>query len=369
MKTSTDEQLSRRFYLVTAFAAMVIVFAVAVSISQFGKAAWQEQKQIGYIMQASRETPGWYRAHYRGIKEACDEMGYDLVLRDDVPQGSSACVRTVEELAGRGVRVIFLTNSELFEEMKPYFKNYPGIQFYTTEESEGLPSVNRYLIRFYEPAYLAGMMAGFNTKTNVVGYIAPLMGRGKSQGINAFAMGVRRSNPQAQVLLFKSDVRGNGEGDAEAVYALKAEHVDVIGYQHDGDTIPRTANQLGMGFISFNGSYSEYSHCIASIHVDWKAVYLNILRENSRQSDYGQGHSGKIYSAVAVSAFSRDATARERTLMETERWRMKHGMSVFKGEIYDQEGRLRCGKDETLGENALWSMDWIMREVRILGRQ
>ena len=60
-------------------------------------------------------------------------------------------------------------------------------------------NVGTYMGRFEEPRYLTGMIAGKMTKSNVVGFIGAYPIPEVIRGINAFAQGMRLTNPQAKV--------------------------------------------------------------------------------------------------------------------------------------------------------------------------
>jgi len=42
------------------------------------------------------------------------------------------------------------------------------------------------------------------------------------------------------------------------------------------------------------------------------------------------------------------------------------GADVFSGEIYDSDGKLRCGKDESISDEALMTqMNWFVKGVKV----
>src|SRR5204862_373064 len=60
------------------------------------------------------------------------------------------------------------------------------------------PNMGNYNARFYEGRYLTGVIAGKMTKSNILGYVAAFPIPGVLQGVNAFALGARSVNPEAE---------------------------------------------------------------------------------------------------------------------------------------------------------------------------
>lgn len=77
----------------------------------------------------------------------------------------------------------------------------PGGDFFHCAGRETASTVSVYFGRMYQSRYLTGMAAGMRTKTNHIGFIAPMPIPELMRGINAFALWVQRVNPQAVVHL------------------------------------------------------------------------------------------------------------------------------------------------------------------------
>ena len=371
MKTSTDEQLTKRFYLLNAIATIVLLVTIVVSISQFGTEAWSGARQIGFILAGSKDDPGWNRAQAKGAQEICNRLGYDLMLRDNVPVTEQACRETVKELANRGAKVIFYTHAYPPDEIERLSLKYPRIQFYGIDTNLSTSNVSKYSVRYIELRYLAGILAGLHTKTNRIGYIAPFSTPEINQGINAFALGAQKVNPQAQVFLIWTGDWNNPASEDQAVHTLKAEHADVLTYHQDSNVIPRTAEQVSIPFISFHDTYPSYSCFLAGIKAHWDKIYQDILSQHHRQAHEareGTNWTGFTQGRADIELADSKLTMREKAMLETERWNILHGKLVFVGEIYDKNGNLRCAKNESIsGEYLQTQMDWLVKGVSTIG--
>ena len=117
---------------------------------------------------------------------------------ENVPEGADA-ERVIRELAQTGHKLIFTTS---FGYMNPTIKvaqQFPNVKFEHATGYKTRKNVGIYNARFYEGRYLAGIVAGKMTKTNVAGYVAAFPIPEVVMGINAFARGMRSVNPKAEV--------------------------------------------------------------------------------------------------------------------------------------------------------------------------
>lgn len=274
MKASRGEDLSRRFVWLNAIVTIVLSAVIVVSVFQFGAEAWKRQRQVGLILAGSKFEAGWNRVQYEGMKAACDALGYELLVRERVGEGEADCQRAVRELSEKHARIVFVTNMTSLAGMRSLVESYPNIRFFGMEMEPSVFEFNRYAVRYIEPCYLAGVLAGLRTKTGRVGYVAPRSGPEFNQAINAFALGVQHVNPGAEVLLAWTGGWENHGAEEQAVRDFKAASVDAMAYFQDGETLPKAAERAGIYFVSIHEKHPACKHEIASIRVNWRKMWL-----------------------------------------------------------------------------------------------
>lgn len=371
MKTSTAEQLGRRFRLLNTCVTLVLMAAIIISIINFGSEAWSGAKQVGFIMTGSRQDPGWNRAKFRGIREACSKLGYDLLLRENIPINGQEFQQAVKELADKGAKTIFLASSYHADEVEHMAMMYPRIQFHGIDVNPTVDNIRKYSVRYIEPRYLSGIIAGLHTKTNHIGYVAPFSCPEVNQGINAFALGVQSVNPKADILLTWTGDWDNPSNEAQAVHNLKALHVDVLAYHQDRDVIPIAAERAGISFISFHESYPAYKYFLAGINANWCNIYQYIMGLQNNPSigkSDGMAWTGLTQGMADIEPALEKLTPRERAVYESERWKLLKGKLIFAGDIYDRNNVKRCDAGESISSDYLQNqMDWLVKGVNIIG--
>ena len=79
-------------------------------------------------------------------------------------------------------------------------EKYPETNFYTILPYHYGGNIRTYFVRIYQLRYLQGMLAGLKTQTGRIGFISYDRLPDNVQELDAFALGVRRTNPHARVL-------------------------------------------------------------------------------------------------------------------------------------------------------------------------
>ena len=366
-KNFAEDYLTQRFYKLNFCVTVILVLAIFVSVYQFGYQTWQVQKQVALIIPGVKENAGWDRSQYSAVKSVCDESGFSLVLRENVPADYASCKKVVDELSKGGVTAICFTNGCKLSDLKDFEKQYPRISFCTIESISALWNGGSYSILSFEGSYLAGILAGLHTKTNKIGYVAPFLDSEVNQGINAFTLGVQRVNPDAEVLLDWTGSWESAASDEQAVQNLKAQSVDVLTYHENGATVPNTAERAGIFFIAFNEVYPNHNYYLGSIKIDWKSVYSEILRY-SKSLGNGLHNTYGISQKIVDLTVTNKLSTREKVLVETAKWELQHGRIIFGGDIFDRNGIRKCSANETISFQKLRrNMNWLVKGVKIVG--
>ena len=134
--------------------------------------------KVGAIyINSKNDTAGYTYAHNNGITTAMKDLGLDvdsqLVIVDEVAEDYEAVSTAVDTLVGEGCNIIFGTSWGYMDVMEQMAEEYPDIYFChgTGYKSNGKNFTN-YFGRIYQARYLSGIVAGMNTKTNKIGYVA-----------------------------------------------------------------------------------------------------------------------------------------------------------------------------------------------------
>ena len=315
--------------------------------------------------------PGWNASNYEGIRAACEALGAELSVRDNVRENSGMCPQAIRELAAEGCGMIFLGSYSYSAEAKDLVDEYPGIAFATNSAEIHKPNMTAYFARLYQARYLAGALAGMKTKSGVLGYVAAMPNAEVNRGINAFALGARQTNPEARVVVAWTGAWENPEKEAAlAERLIREQGADVLTYHQDDDAVAKTADRLGASFIAYNAPIPDGTkRGLAAIRCRWEVFYQDILRRYLKgELNAVKNHwIGIDRDAVTLTSLSIEVTEKERIQLDALRQSLVNQRLIFIGPLYDNHGILRCKDRETVSDDTLLeAVDWLVEGVTSL---
>ena len=332
----------------------------------------QSHKKVGYFNIGKVEEPGWSNEHYKGLKAACDEFDLELLTRNDIQENSGQAIETIEELEDEDAGIIFMMSYNYPLEAKNLIESKKNIEFVANSSEISYRNFTGGFARMYQGRYLAGALAGMRTKSNVIGYVAAMPVTEVIRGINAFTLGVQRTNPKAKVLVvWIGSWRNDGVEAAKTLNLVSRGRADVITYHVDFyKAIADTCEELGIDFIGYNLKLEGYGqHYLTSVMCNWELFYREILRlylkkELSTVKNYWIGIK---QGAVTLSDYSDSVTQEQRDRIEFLRQELINSKKIFVGPIYDGNNKLRCAEGETISEHVLLErIDWFVKGVEFL---
>ncbi len=349
---------------------VVVLLVTVVLVMKFGSPEEEEVRKIGFITTGDMDTAGWGAENYRGIRDACKALGMELLTRDQVPEYDGSCPRAVAELAEEGAEMIILSSAGYSPEMEPYFDQYPQIFFYGAFASIDRPNLVGYSARMYQVRYLSGIIAGKTSASGKIGFVSTMGTPEACRGINAFTMGVRRVNPDAEVVVAWTGAESTDEDERKAAQALiSAERVDVITYNSGQHAVIDEAEAAGVASIGYYETARDVSErYLTCAACNWSVLYEHLIREHLRgQNRYVLSDwLGLDSGAVHLTAYSPLVSQEARDEVSRAIDENLDGQNIFSGEIYDNTGKLRCGEGESMSDEYLAEkMDWLVEGARV----
>lgn len=339
------------------------------AISLLCAVAQAQPLKIGYVYVGPTGDFGWTYQHDQGrlaVEEALGDQ-VETTFVENVPEGADA-ERVIRQLASSGHELIFTTS---FGFMNPTIKvaqNFPEVKFEHATGYKRADNVATYMGRFYEGRWVAGLIAGQMTESNVIGYIASFPIPEVIRGINALTLAARSVNPEVEVrVVFVSSWFDPGK-EAEAANALIDQGADVLSQITDSPAAVQAAEARGVyaiGQASDMSSFGPSAHLTAIID-DWSGYYIQraqaVLDGTWESSDtWGGFNTGMVqmgpYNEVLPEAVVAMAQEAEAAIADGS-------LHPFTGPIIDQSGELRVPEGETLDDAALLSMDWFVEGVQ-----
>ncbi len=308
---------------------------------------------------------GYSYAHDQG-RLALEEMGITTHYVENVPE-SSECEATLRQLCDDGYNVIYATSFGHGEWVEKVAKDYPDVYFghatgYITGDNYG-----NYMGRVYEARYLAGIVAGLNSESGKVGYVAAMPIAEVIRGINAFTLGLRSVNPEATVEVVWTNTWFDVTLEKNAAISLINNGCDVIA-QHCDSTAPQLAAQekgvLAIGYNSSTPNAAPEAYLTAPLF-HWGVYYTknvqSIIDGTWAGESYWEGLSAGMVSLDDLTDNCAEGTAEAVAAAEAA---IKDGtIKIFAGELKDNEGNVRVAAGAEMTDAELQAFDWLVEGV------
>lgn len=361
-----------RLKILLVLGGCIVAVIIYLLIFAFDTEIDKRHDKIGFIILGDINEAGWNASHYNGIKAACEEYGLQLLIRDHVKEFSGQCPVAIEELVAEGAGAIFLVSFNYASEVRSLIDKYPHISFINTSTLEHARNLTSCFARMYQGRYLSGIVAGMRTKTNIIGYVAAMPNAEVCRGINAFTLGVQRVNPNAKVL-----VMWTGDWQVEDVEAEHARiliekyKADVLTYHQDVEMTAKVAEEHGVDFIAYNAHLEGYSeHYLASVICHWDLYYKDIIQKYLKGELFSirDNWVGVQQGVITLSDYSNLITPQMRMTIDSVQKELLYNKNlIFCDEIYDNQGKLRCGKNQVINEKELLrNIDWLVKGVEVV---
>jgi len=238
------------------------------------KAAWVYLGPVG--------DAGWTFAHDQGRKAVEKEFGDKVVATfvEKVPESADA-ERVIRDLATQGNKIIFATSFGYMEPMLKVAAEFPDVKFEHATGYKMSANMRVYDAKFYEDAYLAGIIAGKMSKTGTLGFVGSFPIPEVLRNINAFTLGAQSVNPKikTKVVWVSSWFDPPKEGDA--AQSLINAGADVLLQNTDSSAVVQTAEKTGkyaFGWDADMSATAPKAH-LASAVVHWGGYYVKSIKD------------------------------------------------------------------------------------------
>ncbi len=351
--------------------AVIIVAAIIIGIFVIREQDTESDSvmTVGLIMNGSAEDKSWSQSHYEGMMKTSEELGVRLVCREGVEM--SGLVQVVDELVKEKCEVIICNSFGYGEYLPEAAAKYPEIYFYHASGVEHSDNVTTFFGRMYQIRYLCGVVAGMQTETNEIGYVAAFPLSEVNRGINAFTLGVRSVNPDAKVYVSWTNSWVDDEAAENASQKLIDNHnIDILTMHTDSVKPLEVADENGIMSIGYNLENSgEYPDTYLTAAVwSWDSFYTARISECMQGRYNGRNYWNGIETGiVSLAPLGKNAKDGIQEKIEAETDRLTSGkFDVFYGPVTDADGNIRVAEGESMSDDVMLnSFDWYVEGVVI----
>ena len=309
---------------------------------------------------------GWIYSHDQARKKVDAEMEFvETIGVENVPKDSTA-ERVLVDLIKEGYNVIVCTSYDYQKTTLKVAEAYPNVHFLNSTGSAVAKNVGSYFGKTFEGNYLAGVLAGLMTKSNKLGYVGGNPINVAILDVNAFLMGARQVNPDVTLKVIWINTWFNPSKEREAALSLIDVGADVLAHDTNTPSIHQAAQSKGVYSIGRNSDMARFAPEAVLTGTVWTwdgyygPVFKAIHEGNFQPSAYWGSLKDGVVSLAPYAAFIPDEKIK---VVEEYKARLLAGEPVFKGPIYDNQGKLRVAAGESLTDSELRKVDWYVQGI------
>ena len=322
--------------------------ACFVYVSPVGQAGWTYQHDLG--RQAMAQALG-DRVRTRVVEAVAEGPDSERVMRD---------------LASQGCGLIVATSFGYLEPALRVAAEFPQVRFEHAGGYKTAANLGTYNARYYEARWLAGWLAGQQSRTGVAGYVAGFPVPEVVQGINAFTLGMRAANPKAEVKLVWLNAWFDPTREREAALTLIGQGADVLTNHSGSPAVAQAAEEKGVMLLAYQSDMARFAPKaqLAAVTHHWGGFYTRVAQSvlaGTWQPTPVWG--GMKDGLVQLSALNPALPAAVRSgLAQRQQALLAGRLQPFAAPLVDNTGRTRLAQG-ALDDGAIAGMDWLVQGV------
>ena len=270
--------MKRFYHLLVVCLCMLLATGIA--------AADDKKLKAGFVYVGPVGDYGWSHAHDVGRKFAEEKLPWlETVFIESVAEADAARIvdRFIQE---EKCDVVFTTSFGYMDDTIKAGKKYPNKHFMHCSGFKQTENVGTYFGDLYQMYYLNGLMAGAMTKSNKIGYVAAFPIPELIRHIDAFALGIKETNPAAKVHVKWIYAWYGPDKAKEAAESLIAEGCDTLAFTEDTPAVIEVGQEHSEKGKQIY-TYSHYSpmqaygvdSVVSGQLADWGVMYVKILQD------------------------------------------------------------------------------------------
>ena len=324
--------------------------------------------KVGYIFHDKADNGGVTGQFNHQRQKAARRCDVETVYIEDVSvQDFESAVKA---LVSDGCTEIVSCSPTFTNALSSISGRYMNVKFINYgATSIGTANVFSYTETAYQGAYVAGIAAAYNSKTQKVGLVADPELLYTYTTTNAAALGVRMVFANGTLC-----VAGATENNEikQAVDALLGEGCDVIISYTESPYTADYCEQKGVKFIGnldYSGAEDNYKNMLMYFYAKRDSLFVSQFKQLKMDTWQPDVYKGSMSNGIInISQATQYADKRTQDIIDEIVPLLTSGKAkIFSGEIRDTLGNVRYMQTDTMSEAQIYGMDWYVLGVEPIG--
>ena len=329
---------------------------------------------VGFIYVGSRDDYGYNQAHAAGAAALKKLPGIKVVEEEKVPE-TDAVEKTMESMINLdGATLLFPTSFGYYNpHMLKMAVKYPAVRFehcgglWTEKDPKNAGSYFGYID---ESVHISGIVAGHQTKSGKLGFVAAKPIPQVLRNINSFILGAQLANPKAKLQVIFTGDWSMPVKEAEATNSLVDQGVDVITCHVDGPkTVVENAARRGAMVCGYHVNQSTLAPqaYLTGAEWNWEVLYPRFVKMFTGGDTIPNFYRGGLKEQIVkVSPYGAMVGEAARKQADDVKAKLTAGdYVIFKGPISDNKGKvvIASGIERGQKDPELEKMDYLVNGV------
>lgn len=328
-----------------------------------------DKLKIGFIYPSPAGDVGWASELDRGRKAVVEHFGdkVETVVVENIPEGPDVA-RIMNQMVTDGAKMIVLGSFGYMNDGLKLARRHPDIAFLHASGYRVAANFGNFQSRNYESAYLAGLAAGFVTKSKVLGIVASYPIPEVVGIINGFTLGAQKANPDISVKVVWLNSWFDPNKSQEAARSLVAQSADVLfSLYQDTPEVVSLAEEMGVYVLNTSSDMKKYApkHLLASMQAVWAPHFIEQVEKVLAGSFKGTAFWGGIKDgAVNLVSLTDNLTPEQHTTIDEAAATMKAGtFHPLTGPVVAQDGSQKLKPGQVISDADMLGINWLVKGV------
>lgn len=324
---------------------------------------------VAYIYDGEVGDGGYTQAHDDARKMVEEMNGVSTLYVESVSEDPAEVEKVCEDFVAQGADIIFGTSFGFQDGMMASAEKHPDVIYEHFSGYYSAENYGTYFGKIYQMRYLSGMVAGMQTETNQIGYVAAFGIPEVIRGMDAFALGVKAVNPDATVEVAWTSTWNDAAKEKDAAKALIDKGCDVIA-QHQNTTGAQTAaEEAGVWGISYNKDMSYAAPTATLTAPIWNtgAYCMKVVESVKNGTWTSEAYFGPASDGVVdlapLTANVKDGIKEVVEAKKAEILANGNDDGIFVGPLYDNQGNKVVEDGVAMTDEELLSMMWLADNI------
>jgi len=324
--------------------------------------------KVAFVYVAPIGDLGWTYAHDQGRLFLEENLagGAETTFIEMVPEGPDA-ERVIRDFAQKGYDLVITTSFGYMDPTLTVAQEFPDQHFVHVSGFKTADNMSTLFGRMYQPRYLSGLVAGSMTESNVIGYVAAFPIPEVIRGINAFTLGVREVNPDAEVRVVWTNTWFGPPEEKEAAEALLDQGADIIAQHQDTTEPQKAAAERGGSSIGYNSDMRVFvgDSVLTGPVWNWGPAFLKFAEQARDGSWVTEQYWGGMDDGIVGLAEMSPSVPEDVAAMVAEKQAMivSGETDVFCGAMNGQNGVQFLDDGQCMDDGQMLGMDWFVEGV------